>query len=95
MGDKGQAEFEERLRKLFQALVQLMADVKNETLLTQVLKGDVTRDDSHRRFLAQHCVATSLRHCFEWLQHCSSIVTLSCAKSRRCEVVHSNITLRS
>ena len=38
MGDKGQAEFEERLRKLFQALVQLMADVKNETLLTQVLK---------------------------------------------------------
>lgn len=38
MGDKGQAEFEERLRQLFQALVQLMADVKNETLLTQVLK---------------------------------------------------------
>ena len=38
MGEKGQAEFEERLRKLFQALVQLMADVKNETLLTQVLK---------------------------------------------------------
>ncbi|XP_073238831.1 dedicator of cytokinesis protein 1-like [Porites lutea] len=35
VGDKGQAEFEERLRKLFQALVQLMADVKNETLLTQ------------------------------------------------------------
>ena len=38
VGDKGQAEFEERLRKLFQALVQLMADAKNETLLTQVLK---------------------------------------------------------
>jgi len=36
VGDKGQSEFEESLRKLFQALVQLMADVKNETLLTQV-----------------------------------------------------------
>ncbi|KAJ7356302.1 Dedicator of cytokinesis protein 2 [Desmophyllum pertusum] len=35
VGDKGQSEFEENLRKLFQALVQLMADVKNETLLTQ------------------------------------------------------------
>ena len=28
-------------------------------------KGDVTRDDSQRRFLAQHSVATLLRHCFE------------------------------
>jgi len=36
VGDKGQSEFEERLRKLFQALVQLMTDSKNETLLTQV-----------------------------------------------------------
>ena len=27
-------------------------------------KGDVTRDDSQRRFVAQHSVATSLRHCF-------------------------------
>ena len=46
---------------------------------------DVTRDDSQRRFLAQHSVATLLRHCFEWLQHCSNIATLCCAKSRRCE----------
>jgi len=29
------------------------------------LKGDVTRDDSQRRFLAQHSVATLYRHCFE------------------------------
>ena len=36
VGDKGQSEFEESLRKLFKALVKLMADVKNETLLTQV-----------------------------------------------------------
>ena len=48
-------------------------------------KGDVTRDDSQRRFLAQHSVATLLRHCFEWLQLCSSIATLCCAKNRRCE----------
>ena len=46
---------------------------------------DVTRDDSQRRFLAQHSVATLLRHCFEWLQHCSNIATLCCAKNRRCE----------
>ena len=30
-----------------------------------VRKGDVTRDDSQRRFLAQHGVTTLLRHCFE------------------------------
>ena len=29
--------------------------------------GDVTRDDSQRRFLAQHCLATLLQRCFEWL----------------------------
>ena len=48
-------------------------------------EGDVTRDDSQRRFVAQHSVPTLLRHCFEWLQHCSSIATLSCAENRRCE----------
>ena len=26
-----------------------------------------------------------MRHCFEWLQHCSSIATLCCAKNRRCQ----------
>ena len=31
-------------------------------------KGDVTRYDSQRRFLAQHSIATLLRHCFEWPQ---------------------------
>ena len=30
-----------------------------------------------------HC--NMLRHCFEWLQHCSNIATLCCAKKRRCE----------
>ena len=40
---------------------------------------DVTRDDSQRRFLAQHSVATLLRHCFEWLHHCPNIEALCCA----------------
>ena len=26
-----------------------------------------------------------LRHCFEWLQHCSNIATLCCAENRRCK----------
>ena len=47
------------------------------------LWGDVTRDDSQRRFLAQHSVATLLRHCLEWLQHCSNNATLCYAKNRR------------
>ena len=46
---------------------------------------DVTRDDSQRRFVAQHSVATLLRHCFEWLQHCPNIAAMCCAKNRRCE----------
>ena len=48
-------------------------------------KGDVTQDDSQRRFLAQQNVATLLRRCFELLQHCSNIARLCCAKNRRCE----------
>ena len=31
-----------------------------------VRKGDVTRDDSQQRFLAQHSLATLVRHCFEY-----------------------------
>ena len=55
-------------------------------LITFSLKGDdVTRDDSQQRFLAQHSVAILLRHCFEWLKHCSNIATLCYAKNRRCE----------
>ena len=37
-------------------------------------KGDVTRDDLQRRFLAKHSVTTLFRHRFERLQHCSKIV---------------------
>jgi len=55
------------------------------SFLTRELKADVTRDDSQRRFLAQHSVATLLPHGFEWLQHCSNIAMLCCAKNRRCQ----------
>ena len=52
-------------------------------------KDDFTRDDSQRRFLAQHSVATLLRRCFEWLQHqqvaICSIATLCSVKSSICE----------
>ena len=52
-------------------------------------KDDFTRDDSQRRFLAQHSVATLLRRCFEWLQHqqvaISSIATLCSVKNSICE----------
>ena len=36
-------------------------------------EGDVTRDNSQLRFLAQHSVTTLLLHCLEWLQYCSNI----------------------
>ena len=35
--------------------------------LRMIKLGEVTRDDLQRRYLAQHSVATLLRHCFEWL----------------------------
>ena len=45
----------------------------NVTFLTErLLKGDATRDDSKRRFLAQQSFATL----FEQFQLCSNIVTL-------------------
>ena len=46
------------------------------------VKGDVTRDDSQRRFLAPHNVATLFR---EQLQRCSNIATLCSTKNRRCK----------
>ena len=37
------------------------------------------------RNLARNSVVTLLRHCFDWLQHCSNVATLCCAKNRRFE----------
>ena len=51
--------------------------------------------DSQRRFLAQSSITTLLRHCFEWLQHCSNIAALCCAQNRRCESSHVTSPLAS
>ena len=48
-------------------------------------EGDVTRDDSQQRPLAQQSVATLLGHCFERSQHCSNIAALIFAENRRYE----------
>ena len=48
-------------------------------------KGDVTRDDSQRRFLAQHSVAM-LEQCCNHSKQCrNNVATLCCAKNRRCK----------
>ena len=58
-------------------------------MLEQSMRGFtctyVTRDNS-QRVLAQHSVATLLRYCFKWLQHCSNIAKLCYAKNRRYEL---------
>ena len=58
---------------------------------SQGLKGDVTRDDSQRRFLAQHSVAMLEQRCDYSKQCQNNVATLCCAKTRRCE--SSRVTL--
>ena len=49
------------------------------------LKGDVSREDSQRRFLAQHSDAV-LEQCWKHsTQYRNNVVMLCCAKNRRCE----------
>ena len=48
-------------------------------------QGDVTRDDSQRRFLARHGVAMLERCCNHSKQRCNNAATLCCAQNRRCE----------
>ena len=49
------------------------------------LKGDATRDDLQRRFLAQHSVVM-LEQCSNHSKQCrNNVATLCCAKNRRCE----------
>ena len=52
---------------------------------SRTFKGDVTRDDSQRRFFAQHSVAM-LEQCYSDLKQCrNNVTTLCCAKNSRCE----------
>ena len=48
-------------------------------------KGDVTRDDLQRPFLAQHSIAM-LEQCCNYSKQCrNNVTTLCCDKNRRCE----------
>ena len=49
----------------------------NQKPSNALLLHETTRNDDDD---SQHCVATLLRHCFEWLQHCSNSAALCCAK---------------
>ena len=49
-------------------LSEILVAVASLDLKVPILcKGDVTRDDSQQRFLAQHSITALLRHCFKWL----------------------------
>ena len=48
-------------------------------------KGDVTRDDPQRRFLAQHSAAMLGQCCNHSKQCRNNVATLCYAKNRRCE----------
>ena len=55
-------------------------------------KGDVTRDDLQRRFIAQHCVAM-LKQCCNYSKQCrNNVATLCCAKNRRCQSPPARVT---
>ena len=57
-------------------------------------KGDVTRDDSQRRFLAQHRIKM-LEQCCSLSKRCrNNVVTLCCAKKSSLQIVLCNITLK-
>ena len=48
-------------------------------------KGDVTRNDSQQRFLAQHSVAMLEQCCNSSKQCGKNVASLCWAKNRRCE----------
>ena len=73
--------------------VKCVAKVLGESyryeILTKERYGDVTG-----RFLAQHSVATLLRPCFEWLQHCSNICNAVLRQKSSLRIVPCNITFK-
>ena len=60
------------------------ARIQFSSRLLKVMLHEAIRNDDFWR-------NTALQHCFEWLQHCSNIAALCCAKNRRCE--SSRVTL--
>ena len=69
---------------------------KNLILFVLLLQPnrDVTRDNSQRRFLAQHSVAMLKQCCNNSKQRRNNVATLCCAKNRRCESYSCNITFK-
>jgi len=57
-------------------------------------KGDVSRDDSQRRFSVQHSLAMLEQRCNHSKQYSHNVATLFCAKNRRFRIDSCNITLR-
>ena len=58
---------------LARARVTLLTNLKKKRECSHS-KGDVTRDDSQRRFLAQHSVATLFRIVTTLFQHCNVVL---------------------
>ena len=54
------------------------ARIQFSSRLLKVMLHEAIRNDDFWR-------NTALQHCFEWLQHCSNIAALCCAKTRRSE----------
>ena len=48
-------------------------------------KGEVTRDDSQRRFLAKHSAMLQCCSCNHLKQYRNNVATLCCGKNRRCQ----------
>ena len=48
-------------------------------------KGNVTRNDTQRRFLAPHSIAMLEQRCNHSNQYYNNVATLCCAKNPRCK----------
>ena len=84
--------FRDLARAKSKALVSINS-LLNRNIKSCNAKGYVTRDDSPRRFLAQHSVAM-LEQCCNHLKQCrNNVATLCWAKNSRCESSH--VTSRS
>ena len=62
-----------------------MIDQANPQAIILDCKGDLTRNDSQRRFLAQQSVEILEQYCNYSKQCRNNVATLCCAKNRHCE----------
>ena len=74
-------------RRIFNSLLGVSSGDETLHLMFDILhKGDVTRDDSQRRLLAQHSVAMLKQCCNHSKQYHNIVVTMYCANNCRCEL---------